>query len=189
MVRVILAVAGFVAVALAQQSTYTGPLFDEDTAPYFGSSGLVFPTSADGTPAFPSAPTITPSASSSTIPTPISGSISSTISSAVSSSMLSSIPSPILSSTLSMAVPHNSTISSSATTLSASTISSPATTLSSSSRSSTSDSVSRTSSSTTEDATTSRLTPSSTSIGAAATNFPEALGIMVGGLVAGLAML
>ncbi|KAL1798020.1 hypothetical protein ACET3X_004626 [Alternaria dauci] len=49
--KVVVALFGLVALALAQEtSSYTGPMFDPDTAPHFGPSGIVYPSVTESAP-------------------------------------------------------------------------------------------------------------------------------------------
>lgn len=185
MMKFILAVVGCVAVALAQESSCkfylpvtsivsdvgseikkivltaptidTGPMFNPDTAPFFGTSGLVYPTATEGGLILSSAPTVTPSFSSSAM----------FVSSSMANSTLSTVTSRNSTTLHSSHSSHSSTHSSSSVSVSRT--------------------ASRTPSSTAAEATASESAPAET--GAAVANFPEAVGMIVGGIVAGLAIL
>ncbi|RYN97749.1 hypothetical protein AA0120_g2757 [Alternaria tenuissima] len=151
--KVVFALFGLVALALAQEtSSYTGPMFDPDTAPFFGPSTIVFPSVTESAPVLSTLPTLTASRSSGII----------SMSSVIANSTLST-------STLS----RNSTTSHSSSH--------------SSTHSSTSVRTSRTATPTADETTASASAPAET--GAGAVNYPETFKALVGGLVAGLAML
>ncbi|KAH6876247.1 hypothetical protein BKA58DRAFT_137921 [Alternaria rosae] len=154
--KVVVALFGLVVAALAQDastSSYTGPMFDPDTAPFFGPSTIVYPSVTESAPVLSNLPTLTPSGSSATI---------SLSSSAMANSTLST-------STLS----RNSTTSHTSTH--------------SSTHSFTSVRTSRTATPTADETSPSASVPAETGAGVA--NYPEAFGAIVGGLLAGLAML
>ncbi|CAG5180814.1 uncharacterized protein ALTATR162_LOCUS9440 [Alternaria atra] len=51
--KVVVALFGLVVSALAQEtSSYTGPMFDPDTAPFFGPSTIVFPSVTESAPCY-----------------------------------------------------------------------------------------------------------------------------------------
>ncbi|KAF1831923.1 hypothetical protein BDW02DRAFT_28675 [Decorospora gaudefroyi] len=60
--KVIFAILGLVAAALAQESSYTGPMFNPSDAAFFGPSSVVFPTPISDAPVYSTgAPAITTS--------------------------------------------------------------------------------------------------------------------------------
>ncbi|KAH7377840.1 hypothetical protein BKA66DRAFT_151492 [Pyrenochaeta sp. MPI-SDFR-AT-0127] len=65
MVRVVIALLGLVAAVCAQESSYTGPMFNPSDAPFFGPSSLVIPTLTDNVPTFTQTPTFIRSRTSS----------------------------------------------------------------------------------------------------------------------------
>ncbi|KAF2025331.1 hypothetical protein EK21DRAFT_116885 [Setomelanomma holmii] len=160
MVRALLVVLGMLGAALAQSSAYTGPMFDPGNAPFFGASSLVIPTLSNAVPTTEVTPTF------------IRSRVSSAASAAISGSAL-----------LSGSATRNATVSASPTPSSNSTSSSVVLSSSVSRSSSLATSASRTSS-----ATSSASAPAQ-STGAAIANVPGAVGAIVGGVFAGLAML
>ncbi|OAL46384.1 hypothetical protein IQ07DRAFT_647370 [Pyrenochaeta sp. DS3sAY3a] len=141
MVRAIFVVLGLVAAVFAQESSYTGPLFNPSDAPFFGPSSLVIPTLSDQVPTFTQTPTFIRSRSSSAASASVTASRSS---SHVSSSHISS---------------------SHSTSASASRSATPSVSVSSSASA-----------------------PAVSSTGAAVMNYPGVVGVIAGGLAAGLAL-
>ncbi|KAH7083561.1 hypothetical protein FB567DRAFT_87241 [Paraphoma chrysanthemicola] len=165
MVRAVFVVLGMLGAALAQSSEYTGPMFDPGNAPFFGPSSLVIPTLSNAVPTTEITPTF----------------IRSRISSAASGVISSSGP------LVTGSASRNATISASAT-LSASNSSSVRLSSSTSLSSSLASSSLATSASRTSSAASSASAPAQ-STGAAVANAPAAVGAIMGGVLAGLAML
>ncbi|KAF1921595.1 hypothetical protein BDU57DRAFT_510497 [Ampelomyces quisqualis] len=84
MVRAVLVVLGMVVAAIAQ---YTGPMFDPGNAPFFGPSGIVYPTLSDAVPTTVETPTFIQSRVSSAL---ASGSVTSSATGSVTSSSAAS---------------------------------------------------------------------------------------------------